>query len=272
MSWQIYRDFKEYTDHFGLITLTKEKFTAQNGVLFTIEYLICYLSNGGQDTVGGVQAVDETAETLAKLEVFPGVTKRCPDSPEPDSMDNMVAHLVFSKLYGFGTFAVRCHTHAKTIRAQRVDPSDNNNFKYYKLACIVNGFRAPRAFWNNEDREAFTFQGWLGRSPGFLGLIAVCAEDQNNGIKPTAWQLFWLWIGQFLGCFANRGNTDARKLPFVVWQALKDRSWFWKKSYQLWVWVLLKQYPTGMRGVYEIYYKDIAHPIRLYSQPVPVLK
>lgn len=262
----IFSDFKKYRDIYGLNQLNtdgEKGGTTQNGALFTLEYLVC-IESLAPDTVGMLGEFGRLKDVFNSLEVLPGLTRRSPDSLEGDSMDNNGASLVFSALYGYRDFANRMWNHGQGVRATGVDmvQDPTRNMKFYPIAWLLNGCKAPRYFWNNTRPSEFCIWGWYGRSPGFLALASLCATD-----KMTKFQALALWVGQFLGCFKEKSDTDARKLPYLVWQVLKRRNLFWKLSYKLWCKILMHQYENGMRDVYSLYYQDPNHPIRKYSLP-----
>lgn len=264
---QLIEDFKKYQDEFGLTSLTvndgRGEIT-QNGALFTMEYLLCLLAYQDHPVLEPqVEAeIERVREVFAGLEVLPGLTQRFPGSTEFDSMDNGAALHAFSKLFGEGEMALRKLEHGETTRAEFISEKQNfrDSMRFYPLAWVLSGFKAPRFFWNSEEPKKFCFEGWHGRSPGHMAMLRYCA-----GSRVGLFGNFTIWVSQFLGCFADTGNTDARKLPYIDWQVLKSRGWFWKLSYKLWCWVLMRQYKRGMQDVYAIYYQDANHPISKYS-------
>lgn len=266
---QIIDDFKKYRDQFGLnglYTDGEKGQVTQNGALFTMEYLLCLMAYADHPSVKPEfeAEVERLRGVFASLEVKPGITCRFPGSTEFDSMDNGAAIHVFSKLFGGGELAERKLKHGESTRAEFLDTRQDPKraFKFYPIAWILSGFKPPRFFWNIEDPTHFCLPGWHGRSPGHMAQMRFSA-----GRKVGFFGMAAIWVGQFLGCFKDKGNTDARKLPYVDWQALKNINWFWKMSYRLWCWILMQQYKNGMQDVYSIYYGDPNHPIRKYSPP-----
>lgn len=261
---QIYDDFKVFQDQYGLNQLDPNS-TSQNGALFTMEYLITLL---GDDTATPEEKQSEIArliEVYKTLERFPGVSVRYPNDLEFDSMDNTGAIAAFSGIHDNGGYSQRSYEHGSTTRAQGIDQgqsADQNN-KYYWIARLVNFGFPPRFFWNNNNPTLFCFPGWHGRSPGHVAFLKMTA---GKFVGPLGF--LSVLVGQFIGCFANTGNTDARKLPYVAWQFLKNRSFIWKLFYKLWCYILIKQYgPEGMLAVYKIYYGNPNHPMRKYPKP-----
>lgn len=267
---QIIDDFKKYRDQFGLNGLYTDGTngqTTQNGALFTMEYLLCLLAYIDHPVHRpAIEAeIERLKEVYKSLEVRPGVTCRFPGSTEFDSMDNGGSYHVFSYLFGNKELAKRKYEHGKNTRAEFLDTKQDPKraFKFYPIAWIVSGFKPPRFFWNIEEPTYFCLPGWHGRSPGHMALMRLCAGEKVGFFGHAA-----IWVGQFLGCFKPVGDTDARKLPYVEWQLLKNLNWFWKLSYKFWVYILRKQYgDEGMRAVYKIYYGDPNHPIHKYAPP-----
>lgn len=266
-----FEDFLKFRDQYGLNQLEPNQ-TSQNGALFTVEYLLCLLS------LQEVSEDDRWSEIYRiRDQVFPqlepalsGVPRRSPNSTEHDSMDNGIALLTFSTLFDGGEMAHRMYLHGSMTRAKRLDTnqSPDEALRFYPIAWILNGFKAPRYFWNCEDPEAFCLMGWHGRSPAYLGLLKMGAHKKDPKIKPSWFECFAVWVGQFVGLFKTKTDTDARKLPYVIWQQLKNRGVFWDMSYVVWCTILKWQYKEGMKTVYSIYYTNPTHPLRTYSKAV----
>lgn len=279
----VYEDFLKYRDKYGLNGLytdgTQGQVT-QNGALFTMEYLICLLESEDLDSIDEIHEIYRLQQVYASLERNPGLTSRTPESSEGDSMDNTGAIAAFSALFAGSSQVRRMKEYGESVECYGVDPSDSG--QYYVLASIVTAVYSiarpwmlwsflknrlrPKLFWNNTNPGQFTTGQWFGRSPGHLGVYDLAAQKFTS---PFRWLA--ILVGQFLGCFADVGNTDARKLPYVGWYFLTKGTgwwerWFWKLAYRVWVFVLLRQYPNGMRDVYARYYGDPNHPIRKYSK------
>lgn len=275
----LYEEFLAYRDQYGLnglYSVDGKGQPTQNGALFTMEYLICLIESDQLDPLDLHLEFNRLIDVYTSLERQKGITSRTPQSTEGDSMDNSGSVAAFSGLIG-GGLAKRMKEYGESVQCTGVQDQ-----QYYLLARFVtaayaiwrpkmlwsfikNGFK-PMLFWNNENPGVFTTGQWFGRSPGHLGMYDLAAQGYTS---PFRWLA--VLVGQFLGCFADVGNTDARKLPYVGWYFLThgtkwwDR-WFWKLAYRVWVYVLLRQYPNGMRDVYSIYYGDPNHPIRKYSK------
>lgn len=263
----LYDDFKKYRDQYGLNGLYTDGvngYSTQNGALFTLEYLLCLL--GDPNTPDSVKQaeIQRLKQVYLMLEKFPGISSRLPGGTEFDSMDNTGAIAAFSGMFDDGCFSKRSYIHGRDVVCDGTDPDQNpeDNKKYYWIANLLNLFRGPRFFWNCNNPTKFCFNGWHGRSPGHLAFLKMTA---GKWVGPFG--QFAILVGQFIGCFQDVGNTDARKLPYCNWQFLKKRNFIWKAFYKLWCWRLMKQYPNGMRDVYSIYYGDPNHPIRAYSKP-----
>jgi hypothetical protein len=177
-------------------------------------------------------------------------------------MDNTCALLTFSALFEKGGFAKRMLSRGLSRISYPDEYQDaEDNKKFFKIARILSLGLYPRWVFNNQHPTQFCLQGWFGRSPAMVGLIKMASGKWTN---PFLW--LSVLVGQFLGVFKPTGDTDARKLSYVVWQLLKKRSWFWKQAYKVWCWKLMKDYPNGMKDVYQIYYRNETHPIKTYSK------
>lgn len=258
-------EFFKYRDRYGLNQLTSSDGrygdVSQNGALFTMEYLICLMEDPATPIETKLFTITRLRAVYDSLEIMPGLTLRTPESWEGDSMDNVGSTLSFSGLFDEGRFARRMRDHGLEVECTGIEESDGGALDYYPLAWFLSDFKRPKNFWNNANPQKFCLSGWWGRSPGFMGLVDLAATNKTTWFRYLA-----VFVGQFLGCFSDRGNTDARKLPYVIWYFLRERSWVWKLGYWLWVRILLWQYPNGMRDVYSIYYQDPNHPIRTRSK------
>lgn len=277
-----FEEFQLYRDKYGMNQLTTtngQGDVSQNGALFTLEYLIWLVNDADTSEDLKESEIERLKEVYKSLEVFPGVSVRHPDSTEFDSMDNTGAIAAFSGLFDDGRYSRLSYEHGDKTYANGSDMGQGAelNAKYYKIASIASvihclnpiafyrwarsGF-APKMFWNNNTPNKFCLAGWHGRSPGHIAFLRMTA---NKFVGPLGF--LSVLVGQFLGCFQELSNTDARKLPYANWQFLKKRSFVWKLFYKLWCYILMKQYPNGMKDVYSIYYLDQNHPIRKYSKP-----
>lgn len=276
-----YEDFLKYRDQYGLnglYTNGTSGESTQNGALFTLEYLICLI--GDSDTPEDLKQaeIERLKAVYQSLETFPGVSSRLPNGEEFDSMDNTGAIAAFSGLFDNGRYSKLSYDHGDKTHATGIDMTQDpeRNTKYYTTASVVSiihclnpvamfrwiksGF-APKMFWNNNHPDQFCLAGWHGRSPGHVAFLKMSA---GKFVGPLG--CLSILVGQFLGCFQDTGNTDARKLPYANWQFLKKRNILWNLAYKLWCKILMKQYPRGMIDVYSIYYGDANHPIRKYSK------
>jgi hypothetical protein len=276
-------EFKQYRDKFGMNQLNTSDGVGgitQNGALFTLEYLLCVMNCPDIPDSSKDEEVQRLREVYKSLEIFPGVSVRVPGSDEFDSMDNTGAIATFSGLFDNGRYSKLSYNHGNETHAVGVDmtqwPADS--LKYYKMAGWISGLHSlspmglfrwiksgftPKMFWNNNTKNLFCLQGWHGRSPGHIAYLKMTAGKFVGPLGCLA-----VLIGQFIGCFKDPGDTDARKLPYCNWQFLKKRSFIWNLFYKLWCHVLIKQYgPEGIRAVYSVYYGDKDHPIRKYSRP-----
>lgn len=264
---RVYEAFLPYRDVYGfnqVETLDGNMGrSTQNGTLFTMEYLLCLLSSKEPDEIKQSE-IKRIKEVFTSSMSGKGLSLRFPGSKEFDSMDNNAALLVFSALYGNSEYAKDMRDVGLNVTCtgtdQEQDPTRNN--KFYPLAKLL-GLGKVKNFWNNQYPDKFCFPGWYGRSPGFMGLVDLCATGHTTWLRWAG-----ILVGQFIGAFSEPTNSDARKLPYIVWQLLKHRNFFWKMFYKLWTHILINTYPTGMRAVYLRYYRNNEnHPLVTESLP-----
>jgi hypothetical protein len=280
-------EFHKYRDEYGMNQLRSDGtsgIVTQNGQLFTLEFAMIVLESDEVSVEEAVAEIIRLRQVYGSLEYMMGTSLREPNSLEGNSMDNNGAHLVFSALFDGGGYAKRMWEVGETVQCVGPDFEQDplTNMQYFDLARIITATQmiyrpwrwlgwakskfGPKYFWNNTRPGEFALWGWYGRSPGFLGLL-----DMTAGKWSTVFRWASILIGQFVGCFAPVGNTDARKLPYVSWYYLVRGTpwhsrWFWKLMYRIWVKILLLDYSGGMLDVYAIYYGDPEHPIHRYAE------
>jgi len=248
-------DFYSYRDRFGLIQITpgEPAVTSDNGALFTVEYFLLLSDQERRIELPRLKQVMSSLELKTENGV---VTLRYPGCRYTDSMDNATAMIIFSELFDDSRLSKELYKHGELTAARRIDDAQDQerSFNYYPIAWIINGFKAPRRFYNVRPND-WSIQSWWGRSPGFMALLKLSALDRVSLFK-----YFALWVGQFLPLFQPKTETSDKKLTYVVWQWLKTRNWFWSLSYSLWCAMLVKIHPNGMQDVYKIYYGE-SHPL-----------
>jgi hypothetical protein len=278
-----YSEAQKYKDANGFYqdkTNGQEGKTSQNSALFHLEMLMLILADENIPESVKQEEINKSKAAYLKLENFPGVSARNPGGEEFDSMDNTGAIATFSGLFDEGRFSKLSYDHGNTTHATGIDMTQaaEKNVKFYNIARIgtailhcwnpVSLFRfiksglAPKFFWNNNTPNLYCMNGWHGRSPGHPAYLKMT----GGGIVGPFGQLA-IFVGLFLGCFMDKKESDARKLPYLQWQFLKKRNFFWKAAYKLWCKILMKQYPNGMRDVYSQYFSDETHPLRVSSKP-----
>jgi hypothetical protein len=249
---------ESYLTEQGLVSINQyPKGETDNGALFSYEAVIVLRALQAREGVTNRAAVAMEARLIRairdlELPDWPGVFARAVTNTAHDSMDNGIAVMMTG-----ADVAARVLEHGRTIRATGVskDQHAESSRKLMPLAWIL-GLGRVRWFWNCENPTEFTSMGWHGKSPGQMAFLRTAA-----GHRVWPWRGFWMAVQLFFDHFRDRGNTDARKLPFVAWQLVKNRSWFWRLLYKIWCWKLRRDYPNGMADVYAIYYREPGHPM-----------
>jgi hypothetical protein len=280
---KIYYELQKYKDRNKFYqdkTNGTEGETSQNSALFNLECLFLILSS--EDVSEDIKRIEvNRMKPLYKsLEVYPGVSVRKPGDREFDSMDNTGAIATFSGLFDNGEYSKRSFDHGNNTYAVGIDMGQavEKNVKFYNIARIgtallycwnpvnlyrfIKAGRAPKFFWNNNNPNLYCMNGWHGRSPSHVPYLRMTA-----GLYVGPFGQLAILVGLFIGCFMDKKESDARKLPYLQWQFLKKRNFFWKAAYKLWCKILMKQYPNGMRDVYSNYFSDPTHPLRTDSKP-----
>lgn len=248
-----YLEFAKYRCIDGLNQLEQGK-ASQNGQLFTMSYLIDILPSLPPN-FRSIE-LERVQKVFSRLENPAGIHQRHSTSTETNSMDNTCAILALDMMTGNG-FGERMLRFSKTNYCRGVDPDDNHPKAklFWKLSKFVG--LGHEYCWNANNPDLFHTMGWYGRSPGMMSLIKYAA-----GKFITPLDVLWILIGQFIGLFANRGNTDARILPWVTWHGLIAKSSLWRIPFSIWHTILKLQYKRGIKGCYDIYYRDPNHPIK----------
>lgn len=256
-----------YKDQYGLTTLTPGNST-QNGVLFSMEQLILGLANNdsaADSRSAGLVSIFQSLEQKA-----PGLQQRTPDSFEYDSQDNYSARLAFSLINKDDQFGQRMYDYSESSKSEFIgyDSTSNEsasrlaaNKTEYPLARIL-GLGKIKYCYNQSHPREFCGLGWFQWA---LGLMALMDYSRRGWTTPL--RFIGLTISQMMGMFSSTSNLDARKLAYVVWYPLSKRNLYWKILYKIWCWKLMKDYPEGMKTVYEQYFQDPNNPIRAHAIP-----
>lgn len=246
-------EWLKYRDCFGLNqnkTDGTQGITSQNGVLFTVEYALA--------TNPSLVESFRINEVFRNCEVLSGLLRRYPNSTEYDSMDNNTAALIFSALYGNRGFAKRMREHGRDVTCDGPDQTrDAVENKYWYALVELLCFGLVRNYWNNTRPSEFCFFGWYGRSPGFMGLLDICATGNS-----TVFRKLSLLIGQLITAYkADSRDLDGWKLSHLNWYILTQRGGIWELAFKWWNKRLLQTFPGGISDVYAVYYQDVNHPI-----------
>lgn len=263
---KIIEDFKKYRDVYGLNH--SHTHPGQNGTLFTLEYLInIHLNYQLENDVNTVELLDEYDRIDMALNFCvtkDGLLARYPNGIEFNSMDNYTAMLVYDYIRNGGdpsrnwTFSKKLKNHGETVICTGVDNTQGSdmNKKFYPIAKLL-GLGKAKNYFNHVKPEEFCFFSWFGRSPGFMGLIDICATGNT-----TFFRKLCLFIGQLVPIFEPK-SQDGWKLTFLTWQVLGNRNLLWETAYDIWKHFLYRNYKEGMKTVYEQYY-GVDHPQAKY--------
>lgn len=260
----VLEDFKKYRDDFGLNQITSDGTkgdTSQNGALFSLEYVICLMKREDVSTEDKAAEIRRLQGVFTSLEKEYGLVARYPGSDEFNAIDNTIAHLVFDWLYNDLSQSRRIEGRGALVRCSGIDDTQDEirNKKMYPLAFILN-LGKVKNFWNINNADKFCFVGWLGRFPGFMGILDLVVKGRTSYFRA-----FILLVAQMLSCFDGRSNTSGTKLAYIVWELLKARGFVWEFGYNIWKYFFNKKYPGGPGEMYAIYYRNAEHPLAKYS-------
>lgn len=249
--------FKEHRDRYGLNQVRRSDdplVVSENGVLFTVEYLMKLDSLVGslEDLAEYMVEVKRVAEVFEATTWLPGLMRRFPGCIDQDSMDNHVARLSFDLKYNGGAFA------RDMIRYQKEQRNDGHagGSKWWHLLAKAVGLGRARYSYNPVHPNLFHWHGWFGRSPGFIGLVNIAAYG-----SASLFTRFAFWVGTVVSAlFTKKDDLDSWKLGYVALWGMRGRGLAWRFGEWIWKKRLLKFYPKGIVEVYARYY-GVDHPI-----------
>lgn len=263
------KDFIERTQKFkdsiGLLQFEDDGRISQNGVLTTAELMTFYYQLLGRDI-----ELHDRLLVLRELDLLNYALNRCivngmlirhPTIVEYDSMDNHIAVLAAKHLYGDESFALEMQRIGKK-GVKYIDETDTDprTKKFFTLAKVLGLGRARNCF-NNINPKKFCYFGWYGRSPGLLGFMDICATGKTSWFRE-----FGLFVGQLLTWRTPREDADMRKLPYLVWQVVKDRGPIWRFTHKIWMDRLNNEWEGGIVGMYKHYYSNPRMPLKFLEE------
>ena len=204
---------------------------SNNGVMYTSEYIVMLIRNG-EATEADIDAY------LTKMEscfVLPGLLGRhlggTGDQEGPDDYLGLAAAL-----------------------------HEINNDRSKAIARSVVTYAIEHiGDMNNPDPGHFAWGAFLGRQPQ-LGAVFLWA----SGLPVGPLVRFYCAMSILLSCKGLPANsTDPRRLSWLLIQVAASKSWICKLASIVWYRRLYGVYPTGMKGVAQIYYQS-GHPFSKY--------
>lgn len=207
--------------------------TCDNGVMFFSEYHILLVKNG-ESTYGDCFAYANTIRSCFVADC-PGLVARAPGDRGFEAPDDY-----------YGVFAACVVLEHKTLGNQ-----------------ILEWGRSHFGSYNTNEPKKWTFDSWLFRQPQ-LAAAAYCAGSTTIPlhIRPLLWYTAAVIATSCMG--VDPSNADARRLCWLLIQAVTPYSWLCRMASKLWFKRLYKTYgPEGMRAVAARYY-SAGHPFITY--------
>lgn len=224
-------DILPFLDKFGMVTPNRDG-RSDNGVMYTSEYLLLL-------TFDGELLPEDKAEYLAKMErclIRSGrgaVLMRDPenDGESQEGPDDYLGLLAGCRFIG-NTEIPR--------------------------AILWHGLTHFGAF-NNVAPFGWTRQSWLWRQPQLITQALFAAK-----LPVGPFRLFFI-LSLLYAVYQNapKGNTDARRLGWLLIQAWDGKGLLSRWVVGVWKRWLFSKYPDGMIGVARIYYCE-GHPFTAY--------
>lgn len=247
MTTLIKSEMTPFIDVNGLVSPNRDG-PSDNGVMFTAEYLLM------------LERLDELDYDTAKRfrrkirACFkePGLLMRRPDNfGGQDGPDNMLGLAIASQVLG---------------RRMGGDEMASE--------VMIYGLDHWGAF-NNIDGK-WTTQSFLWRQPQLVGALMCGVMQQARLVNLSRFQraTLWLFARPFLLCAAlsifvscrgtDPGETDPRRLSWLLIQATFNHSWLCRVASRGWYERLYRDYSSaGMKAVARIYY-SVGHPFIKY--------
>lgn len=221
-------DVIPYLDKFGMV-VSNASGRSDNGVMFTSEYLILLAMNGELQP-------EDKADYLAKMRrclINGELLMRDPenDGAQQEGPDDYLGLLAGCKVAG--------------------DTSIPRAILWY-------GLRHLGAF-NNVTPGKWTVQSFLWRQPQLITHALFAAR-----LPVGPFRAFFV-LSLLFAVYQNetRGNTDARRLGWLLIQTWDGKGLLSRWAVGVWKRWLFSKYPDGMIGVCRIYYGE-AHPFTEY--------
>lgn len=215
------QDFEACGGAYGLICRFPGEQTTDNGALFTTEY---YLILKRMNFLLSSD-LDNYKQIMEDCMQSDGMSQRKPGDNSQDSPDNMIALAVGSKAFG-------------------------TNFAQRMLAYGRTTF--PKYVYNQPNPGKFTWSAWMGRMPGLIGFMKICAGEKANPLE-----LLCLYAGVIITMLQPHSNTSDKLLTQIMLEQMPDSliKRLWNKY--------IKNAYGGINGVCQIYFPTNS-PFRAY--------
>ena len=204
-----------------------------NGTCFTSEYYILMEKNHPTDDWSKPRA-DGWEKLIRSCMPIPGLTVRFPGDKALDAPDNLYSILAASKILN--------------------KPQVADDILLYGITHY--------GFYNPTDK--FQWAAFQWRQPQLL-FAMLCASNNYKWYKFFQWPLaVHTALTILVSCYNTpKGDTDPRRLSWLLIQTVKNDSWLCKVASYFWYKRLYNVYTNGMKDVASIYYKD-NHPFTRY--------
>lgn len=168
-----------------------------------------------------------------RCEKLPGLPRRYPDDPGDGDHDDITGMATASWKFSGGIVADRLYQYGKA-----------------NWWC-----------WNVERPGKWEVKYCWGRFPGFIAFLKAAAGHKLN---------FFDQVSFFIGTVASTllskdpGDTNGKCLQYLKNLSVSGKYWLTDIAIRYWKREMAKQYPTGMKGCYAIYFGP-THPFALYG-------
>lgn len=225
------KGFEDYTGRYDYVLSSHKQngLLSDNGQLFTAHALVLLAKKDQQGTIDLYQ--DRWNMQMLQTEIEPGLYKRSPEHDSDQSVDNLIG--IAAASYWLKT------DHARLILSY----GRQHNFVWNT--------------YSNPEQHAMDMDLWLGRQPGTIAFLEMCAGETPNYYGRLA-----LLAGAFLTGFENDQATSNRLLQWLMLQCL-DENPVSKLTEFLMLRDITKfsnQHGTGIGAIARTYF-GVGHPI-----------
>lgn len=223
-------DFEEYTNDAGFVSRAPDS-TSGNDLLYSCIAAILMMKHGVWDPE---DAADFHAAILG-CRIEPGLYARPGWEQDQIGPDDMIGLLAWS---------------------YKQDPNIADAILDYGRK----GLHPLDYYYPSAGQSKFDIRAWLGRSPSWIAHLEWAAGEKPGWIRRLAWAFSVAFSGK-------RDQHDEWILSWLLITVAGDRGWIERWATQHYYKRLSRIFPSGLKDVFALYFKDAAHPLSKHWLP-----